>query len=395
MSINIIIPAGEKKRLLTAGKYCAEDIIVESSGGATADNSTLIALIDRSIEEIEIPEGVEVIGDGAFSYTKLVRITIPEGVVTIGADAFKGCSLLEEIVFPQSLESLGRQSLMDCSLIKRVVIPPKVTVIPVTFASSCGFTEFIAEGDIKEINGYALQYCSKCKKYDFTNCTRVPTLKQTTAFLYISADCKILVPASLYDEWVVATNWSVYADHIVAKAEGSEGLAYELNFNGDKYNVVGMGSCTDSDLIIPSTYNGLPVGMIDMSAFYNCVEIERVTIPDGVYISWSAFQECIGLKEVIFKGENITIGGSVFCGCRSLESIKLPSGMGAIGWSLFAGCDSLKLIDFTSFTQVPEMNSDDAFPRHEGLVIKVPASLYDEWVNATNWTLYADFIVAV
>ena len=361
-----------------------------------ADDSVLRALIDRSITEIEIPEGVETIGAYTFdSCRALVSVKIPESVTAIKNYAFHDCVALTEIVIPDSVTEIKGSVFHGCAGLISVKLPANLTALDANLFYQCSSLPYIKiPPKINIIFGGALR-CSNCLVFDFSELEQVPGMSHSNAFLDISAEAKILVPAALYDEWVVATNWSVYADHIVAKAEGSEGLAYELNFNGDKYNVVGMGSCTDSDLIIPSTYNGLPVGMIDMSAFYNCVEIERVTIPDGVYISWSAFQDCIGLKEVIFKGESITIGGSVFCGCLALESIKLPSGMGAIGWSLFAGCDSLKLIDFTSFTQVPELAYDDAFPRHEGLIIKVPASLYDEWVNATNWTLYADYIVAV
>lgn len=35
--MNISIPAGEKKRLLTGGKYCSDDIVVEAGGGDTDD----------------------------------------------------------------------------------------------------------------------------------------------------------------------------------------------------------------------------------------------------------------------------------------------------------------------------------------------------------------------
>ena len=34
--ININIPAGEKKRLLTGGKYCPDDIVVAAEGGGAA-----------------------------------------------------------------------------------------------------------------------------------------------------------------------------------------------------------------------------------------------------------------------------------------------------------------------------------------------------------------------
>lgn len=362
-----------------------------------ADEGLLRSLIERSVKEIEIPEGVTNIGRGAFSYCiEIKRLEIPEGVKVIGQDAFKGCTSVKEIVLPKSLESIDRQAMMDCANLERIVLPPKVSVVPITFASSCWkMTEFIAEGNIVDINGYAFQYCNTCMKYDFTHCTSVPYLKQTTAFINIPADSKILVPAALYDQWVVATNWAEFADHIVAVAEGSEGLAYELKSGGDEYMVVGMGSCTDTHLVIPSTHEGLPVSTVDMSAFYNCAEIESVTIPDNVYVSWSAFQDCTGLKEVIFKGDNVTLGGSAFAGCVELESIKLPGGTTSVGWLMFDGCVSLRLIDCTALSQVPELNYEDSIPMNEGLIIKVPASLYDEWVVATNWALYADCIVAV
>ena len=48
---------------------------------------------------------------------------------------------------------------------------------------------------------------------------------------------------------------------------GSEGLTYELNIHKDGYIVTGMGTCTDTRVVIPSTYNGLPVMSIAKGAF--------------------------------------------------------------------------------------------------------------------------------
>ena len=41
----------------------------------------------------------------------------------------------------------------------------------------------------------------------------------------------------------------------------SEGLAYQLH-NDSFYFVTGVGTCKDTDIVIPSTYNGLPVASI-------------------------------------------------------------------------------------------------------------------------------------
>ncbi len=40
-----------------------------------------------------------------------------------------------------------------------------------------------------------------------------------TAFDTIGGICKIVVPDSLYDSWITATNWSTYADYIYKVSE--------------------------------------------------------------------------------------------------------------------------------------------------------------------------------
>jgi hypothetical protein len=46
---------------------------------------------------------------------------------------------------------------------------------------------------------------------DFSQNTQVPTLSSTNAF---DSTAVILVPESLYDEWISATNWSSLSSQI-------------------------------------------------------------------------------------------------------------------------------------------------------------------------------------
>ncbi len=50
-------------------------------------------------------------------------------------------------------------------------------------------------------------------------------------------------------------------------SNASKGLTYKLNDMGDGYIVTGMGTCTDTRVVIPSTYEGLPVTNIAEGAF--------------------------------------------------------------------------------------------------------------------------------
>lgn len=56
-------------------------------------------------------------------------------------------------------------------------------------------------------------------KYDLSNCKEIPHLAYKNAFSGINSACKIIVPDDLYDEWIVAQNWSEYADHIIKKSD--------------------------------------------------------------------------------------------------------------------------------------------------------------------------------
>lgn len=89
------------------------------------------------------------------------------------------------------------------------------------------------------------------------------------------------------------------------KAFQSEGLTYELNSDGKSYSVIGIGSCTDTKIVIPSHYQGLAVTKIGDYAFYECKNISSIIFPDTVTeIGTGAFNFCENLTEVVLS-ENI------------------------------------------------------------------------------------------
>lgn len=152
----------------------------------------------------------------------------------------------------------------------------------------------------------------------------------------------------------------------------SVGLKYELFSNcfGSSYIVAGIGSCTDTEIVIPSRYEGKQVAWIGdhafencnslksikipssvrsikTCAFKNCTSLTNITIPSGVWgIGLGAFENCISLKSITIPSGVTEIDSCAFEGCTSLTSITIPSSVQSMGNSVFGGCSKLTSIVF-------------------------------------------------
>ena len=180
----------------------------------------------------------------------------------------------------------------------------------------------------------------------------------------------------------------------VTDATGSIGLAYsnEESAPGD-CSIVGVGSCTDRDLIIPRKINGLTVTAIvnlhgDFSrnitsislpdtleiiggnAFSSCDSLKSINLPknlknistaslpygaletvvvssdDLFIVGYGSLFANTTLKSATFEGKTITT--NICCDCKSLEEVTIRNGVNEIGENAFWGCENLKTVTVSS-----------------------------------------------
>lgn len=123
---------------------------------------------------------------------------------------------------------------------------------------------------------------------------------------------------------------------------GTEGLHYQRISGKEEYQVVGIGTAAELDIVIPSKYNGFPVTKIADSAFKGEKNIESVKIFGNIESvgDW-AFANCNSLEKVSFLGETKIIGDGCFSECRSLREVNLPDGLEKLESTVFVDCVSL------------------------------------------------------
>lgn len=163
----------------------------------------------------------------------------------------------------------------------------------------------------------------------------------------------------------------------------SDGLEYFLVKDGlFTYKENGDGTCSitgydknqtlPDSLVIPSTYNGLPVVSIGNSAFYG-IRVKTVIISEGIReIGNSAFNGS-SLQTLLFPSTLTTINFMAFDGCNQLSEINLPENLTSIGAKAFDGCTNI--VDLTIPSKVQRIDSYAFYECTKLTSVKLPASV--------------------
>ena len=203
--------------------------------------------------DLVIPDGVTVINPRAFvHWVQFTSLKLPETVAAIQSMAFQYCSGLESVTIPAS---------------------------------------------VKGIYGSAFGYCSGLKSVTFEG---TPTHIESYAFQNCTALTDIYVPWG--EGEVLGAPWGAMNANIHYPLVPTEGLAYELSTDGRIYTCTGIGSVTDTYIVIPDTIDNIPVTRIGANAFSNA-GIETIILPRKLIIAYGGSLSSPTIKKVVVRTE--------------------------------------------------------------------------------------------
>lgn len=394
----------------------------------------------ESVTHIYLPNSVNIIGEEVFDNCKRLEYIKMSNVEEIGNGAFSGCESLESVSLSDKLETIGRGAFADCTKLNNILIPNSLREIHSSAFGGCSALDKVSIKDIgswcnidfedntsnpttitnklylndEEIKNLVIpSEVKNIKNYVFQDCKYIETLTFSSGNKTIGdwsfSNCQkikiVEVPSSVESIGFASFYGCNSINSIKLPFIGRSANSYNYFgyiFGAEKNNISGIYVPTSlSDVVITGNTNiiyentfyncrnietiTLPEGVtqIDYYAFYMCVALNKINIPSTVRKITTSFEGCEGLSEVhitniekwcnidfagrqsnpLFYAENLylnnellkslTIPSSIteikpyiFYYCKSLETITLHSNIISIGEYSFGYCNKVSSIDF-------------------------------------------------
>lgn len=335
----------------------------------------MMMYVDRDEETTyTIPDGIEVIGEGAFIFTYLDEVVIPNTVKTISGYAFDGSEIkrliippsvetigdnafgqtyIEEVLVPSSVKNFGRSVFNNGRRLKKAVLENPLDSIPEnTFGNCTMLSEVTYPSSVHKLGSWAFAHCNELP--------RLPDLSNIdTLGVEVFSQCYALESISIPSSISFIPEKTFYMCSGIKEVDLPEGLE-----------------------------------RIDDYAFWQCPKLESITIPSSVKsIGNSAFAFCKGLKTIVLPEHLVSIGENAFSQLDELESISLPESLESIGRDAFSYGNKLK--DIYVRWQTPILLEQDIFDSYQhlqGMTLHVPVGTAESYASAPYWSEFSHIV---
>jgi len=190
---------------------------------------------------------------GAFEGKTINRIQLPTGLVIIGDRAFLQCNSLTNIIIPDSVTSIGYGAFAGCTSLSSITMPNSITNIGISAFEGCNFTSITLPAGVTSIGGGAFSFCAKLIEINVDSANTA----------YIAEN------GVLYNKDKTA---------LVAYPGGKTGV-FTIPDGVTSIEDKAFLQCSISSVIIPNS-----VASIGIFAFSNCTNLTSVTFQGQIHL---------------------------------------------------------------------------------------------------------------
>ena len=364
-----------------------------------------------SLERIELPDTLKVVGEHAFAGTSyLCSVLLPDSVTELQHNAFYQSTALKKITIPKGITELSLYVFSNCTSLQEMTVPSEATELKGEFVDCASdlviygipgsaAETYAEENDIPfaEI-GSASPFIHSPARFDY-----ILQNGNAKLYQYTGHAVSVTVPAEIDGHPVTALAKRLFS---YSEVESVDILAPITELPANCFSHSPLKSVALPETLLSIGDNAfafskleviqLPAGLqtIGINAFHGC-NFTKVIIPDGVKeLPEETFSCCFELSEVQLPAslesigiyafgstalksfvipENVAVDRMAFCACDKLESITLPQSMTSIPFGMCSGDRNLTEIVFPdTLTEIGE----DAFRDCEALTsVTLPASV--------------------
>ncbi len=265
---------------------------------------------------VQLPKDLKVIKDNAFGGTEsITKVIAPEGMESIGEGAFSG-SGLTEITLPGSVVEIADNAFSETQ--------NDVTIL----AAEDSYAKEYADKHEISWKSPETEFAPQFKTIRLDN--------GTICIMGIEGEVpnKLVIPEKINGTEVTtigASAFMFYDDLITVVIPDTVKKIYDYAFTG----------CHNLQSIeLPKNITSL-----GDSLFLGCYRLKEIDIPEGVTeISANCFEMCSSLERVKLPSTFKKIGTHAFMSCKNLRTIELSNSITSIGNEAFLYCDRLVAI---------------------------------------------------
>lgn len=297
------------------------------------DPDFILSAVDcfDDLEELILPEGLEVIADRAFQGLKRVKhLTIPSTVRFIGHSAFETNILYDAPKADEGMpEDILSETIAGCPLLttseleKIDILSPDIFIYHFAFY---GHTELTT-----------LNFASPTTDDDEVRIGR-------SAFGECTSLRRLSLPAgvTLCDNPFTGCHFDDIHTSQLSYYLFSNGFL-TFDEDGTLNELIGYYG-SDSKVVLPDD-----IFAVGSEAFFRNVTLQQVVLPPSlISIGPRAFKECTSLTSIVVPAHVVAIANSAFAYCTALNSATIPCPIETLENRLFEGCSALKELTLPS-----------------------------------------------